>query len=193
MNYLGHFYLSPDNDEILIGSFLGDFVKGPVELQNLPTQIKQGIILHRSVDSFTDYHPLILDCKKLFSKTYRRYAGIILDMALDHFLALYWQEYHHQTLNDFSQHVYKVLSKYQQQLPGGSKQIAYSMCEYDWLGSYANLENIDLAFSNIAKRFRHKNPLLDAGSEFIRLYDSIELMFRKFIIEVSEHTNNNIR
>ena len=28
MNYLAHIYLSGDNDEIKIGSFLGDWVKG---------------------------------------------------------------------------------------------------------------------------------------------------------------------
>jgi len=57
MNVLAHIYLSGDSDEIIIGNYIGDYVKGSDYLK-YPELIKKGIILHRHIDDFTDMQVL---------------------------------------------------------------------------------------------------------------------------------------
>ena len=53
MNFLAHLYLSGDSDEIKVGNFIADHVKGKRYL-SYPEDIQTGILLHRQIDSFTD-------------------------------------------------------------------------------------------------------------------------------------------
>ncbi len=188
MNFLGHFFLSPtDNEALLLGNFLGDFIKGSIKQSLLPIDVRRGIALHREIDSFTDFHELILKSKKLFSSQYRRYAGIIIDMSLDHFLARDWHLHHTQTLHDFSHYVYKTLNNHLSIMPASAQSAANSMHRYDWLGSYQNLENIVVAFKNISKRFSRDNPMPTAIEEVHRLYKPLQALFQTFILEIKDH------
>ena len=58
MNVLAHIYLSGDSDEIIIGNYIGDYVKGRDYLK-YPELIRKGIIIHRHIDDFTDRHPVV--------------------------------------------------------------------------------------------------------------------------------------
>lgn len=51
MNFLFHMLLSGANDQILIGNFMEDFVKGPLG-ERFPERIRLGVALHRRIDSF---------------------------------------------------------------------------------------------------------------------------------------------
>ena len=189
MNFLGHFYLSPpaDEAEILLGNFLGDFLKGNACLHQLPPGVNQGLLMHRKIDTFTDHHHCILEAKKTFSGPYRRYSGIILDMCLDHFLARHWSDYSQLSLADFSHAVYSSLQLQRDKMPQKAKAIADSMRRYNWLCSYARLDNIQIALKHIGERLRHKNPLHTALTEIRRLYNSLEAVFRLFIHEIKTY------
>ena len=58
MNYLAHIYLSNEEEEITLGNFIADDIKGKKYIQ-FPLGIQQGILLHRAIDSFTDAHPIV--------------------------------------------------------------------------------------------------------------------------------------
>ena len=62
MNYLAHLYLAEQTSEGLLGSLLGDFVKGRLE-SRFPEAVRRGIVLHRAIDTFTDAHPLHLESR----------------------------------------------------------------------------------------------------------------------------------
>ena len=49
MNILAHLYLSGQNEDVIIGNFIGDFVKGK-QIQKYPEEIVKGIRLHREID-----------------------------------------------------------------------------------------------------------------------------------------------
>ena len=55
MNYLAHAFLSFRHPEILVGNMISDFVKGRKK-DNYEDLVQKGIMLHRSIDSFTDLH-----------------------------------------------------------------------------------------------------------------------------------------
>src|SRR5665648_547504 len=81
MNYLAHLYLSGDSEEIKLGNFIGDYVKGNKYLQ-YPEQVAFGIKLHRRIDFFTDQHADVKECMKLLRPGYGRYSGVVSDFWL---------------------------------------------------------------------------------------------------------------
>ena len=86
MNYLAHAYLSFEITDIMVGNMISDFVKGKQKL-NYPFAIQQGITLHRAIDSFTDSHAVTRQAKSFFKESYGLYAGPLVDVAYDYFLA----------------------------------------------------------------------------------------------------------
>src|ERR1700682_4685290 len=74
MNFLAHAYLSFEIPEILVGNLISDFVKGKKKF-DYSFPIQHGISLHRSIDHFTDTHPVTSKAKSLFKADYGLYAG----------------------------------------------------------------------------------------------------------------------
>ena len=56
LNYLAHFYLASEDEGLIIGNIMADYKKGRQYLE-LPKDVQRGVLLHRSIDDFTDNHP----------------------------------------------------------------------------------------------------------------------------------------
>src|SRR5512144_959014 len=108
MNYLAHFYLADPNPEAWLGSLMGDFAKGAID-SSLPPVIRQNIELHRSIDAFTDAHPIVGTSKRRLRPAFRRYGGILVDIFYDHFLACGWAQFARLPLDHFARSVHAVL------------------------------------------------------------------------------------
>lgn len=78
MNYLTHIYLSGENEKVLVGNFIGDYVKGK-NFEKFPENIQCGILLHRQIDTFTDSHPKFIEAKRKLRDDFGLYSGIIVD------------------------------------------------------------------------------------------------------------------
>ncbi|MCO5784971.1 hypothetical protein DHB74_01220 [Pseudomonas sp. G11-1] len=185
MNFLAHLRLGPDDPQQALGGLLGDFVKGPVAAMALPDRVRQGIWLHRRIDAFTDRHPLVLRSKARVSGERRRYAGIMVDMFYDHLLARHWAQFADQSLAMFTTRMYQQAVLAQQALmPERARIVLVRMAEQDWLGSYAELQNLHQALDNMARRLRPENRLPGAVSELERDYSDFEADFLEFMPEV---------
>ncbi|NCB08847.1 MAG: DUF479 domain-containing protein, partial [Bacteroidia bacterium] len=141
MNYLAHLYLSGDDEEILVGNFIGDDVKGN-SLNRFPEKIRKGIILHRHIDSFTDGHPRFREAKKLVTAEYGLYSGIVTDLFYDHLLAVYWNVYSEYTLQIFTKRIHAVLLSHFFHLPGRVKGFLPFLIQNRRLESYASTSGI---------------------------------------------------
>jgi acyl carrier protein phosphodiesterase len=108
MNFLAHIYLSGKNEKLMIGNFIGDYVKGR-KYENYPSSIKQGILLHRQIDSFTDNHLNFRDAKKLLVPEYGLYSGVVIDLFYDHLLAKNWNNFSDVSLRQFAKWTHAVL------------------------------------------------------------------------------------
>ncbi|HEY5930041.1 MAG TPA: ACP phosphodiesterase [Burkholderiales bacterium] len=183
MNYLAHLYPSEPDDDALLGSLMGDFVKGPLDDRYVPA-IMRGIALHRRIDTFTDAHPVVQTSKARVSAERRRYAGIMVDMFYDHFLARYWPEFSEEPLVMFTHRVYEILARRSDILPERLREMAPHMMRTDWLGSYAHVEAIHTALNNMGRRLRRENRLLDSADELEQNYAGFEQDFREFLPEV---------
>lgn len=183
MNYLAHFYLAEQSSEGLIGSLLGDFVKGRLD-GRFSASVRRGIALHRAIDSFTDAHPRHLQSRNRISSERRRYAGVIIDVCYDHFLCRRWSEYSNESLACFTARVYDVLQERRQELPDGLQRIVARMIAGDWLRSYSELDNVGLALDGIARRIERRNPLAGAQREIETNYAGLDSDFREFFPEL---------
>lgn len=140
MNYLAHLHLAPDNPAARVGNLLGDFLK-PSHALHLPPALQQGMALHRRIDSHTDRHPLVMQSKSRIAPIRRRYAGILVDIFYDHFLARHWARFCSMPLADFTRRSYAELQAHRQWLPPRLLEILPRMQAEDWLLSYARLRD----------------------------------------------------
>ena len=178
MNYLAHLHLGGQRPEELLGSLYGDFVKGRLQGQ-YSAAIESAIQLHRSIDVFTDAHPLVDQSLSRFTQTRRRYAGIVLDVFFDHCLARDWSHYAEGPLERFTTDFYQVLVS-QPQLPKRLASIAPHMAAHDWLGSYRDFGVLEQVFKGIARRLSHPQELTGAMQDLHTLYEPLSEDFRTF-------------
>jgi acyl carrier protein phosphodiesterase len=183
MNYLAHLYLSPPDEESLLGSLMGDFVKGPLD-GRYGEEITRAIALHRRIDVFTDAHPQVLQSKSRISPMRRRYAGVMIDVFYDHFLAKHWNEFHDDPLEAFTARIYRILLQRHAMLPAKLQYVAPIMAQLDWLGSYAEVGSIYTALDRMGQRLKRENRLLNSTDELVENYAELEADFRAFLPEV---------
>jgi len=179
MNFLAHIYLSGDDNGIMIGNFIADFVKGNKK-NEYPSKIRQGIELHRMIDDFTDHHPVTGRSKDRLRQKYAKYSGVITDLYYDHFLAANFPDYHQQSLQDFSHQTYAVLDQNKDLLQEKVQHFLPFMMERNWLLNYASLEGIGRTLSGLSRRVSFPNKMDESIEDLRRHYPDFEGDFREF-------------
>jgi acyl carrier protein phosphodiesterase len=191
MNYLAHVFLSGDNEDVLIGNFIADHVKGKAIL-DFSDNIRAGIVLHREIDRFTDSHPQFLKSKKRLANNYRKYSGVIVDMFYDHFLAANWSDYTDESLEKFTQRVYRALMKKYLILPRKTKYILPFMAKSNWLMNYGSFEGLHRALSGMAKRTPYESGMEKATEDLKKDYGLYKGEFYAFFPEVISFSKKRI-
>ena len=142
MNYLSHIYLSGQSEEIILGNFIGDHVKGQ-QFLSYPPEVAKGIYLHRQIDSFTDSHPVVNECIVKMRPAFGKYSGIVIDIFLDHFLAVNWSHYSFEKLSTFTKRFHAVILANYFQLPSQVKLFVPFLIQNKRLQSYSTFEGIE--------------------------------------------------
>jgi acyl carrier protein phosphodiesterase len=190
LNFLAHTYLSGDDDDLKIGNFLGDFVKGRLnKLSN--TQYSEGIIkgmaLHREIDFFTDSHPVVRQSIDRLQPTYHKFSGIVVDMFYDHILARNFDDYSTVSLEEYSQNFYHLLQKRQSEIPEAMERMIESMIKRNWFVSYRRYEGIEWSLQGISKRLSFKSGIENATEDLKKDYLLYEAEFNVFFPQLIEH------
>lgn len=180
MNHLAHFFLAQRSAEAAVGAFLGDFVKGKIQKEDFPPAMRVEIMIHRHVDAFTDADAQVLKSKEIFKKTRRRFAGIALDVAFDHFLTRNWEEFTDESLRGFTQNVYKDLSRNLQYFPLSFQPFLPRMISDDWLFAYKNFERVQGVLQRMSSRVRGGESLAHAFDEIKTNYLFFDELFKEF-------------
>jgi acyl carrier protein phosphodiesterase len=185
MNFLAHLYLSKSNENIIIGNFIADAVKGK-KYNNYPKEIKAGILLHREIDNYTDNHPIVKKSKRRLNERYRHYNGVIIDILYDHFLAKNWKKYSEIPLNIYAKNIYSFLEKNNEALPLRAQNMLPYMIEFNWLVSYASVNGIARVLTGMNKRTKGISQM-DLAIEDLKLhYNEFEEDFTSFFIDLIE-------
>lgn len=186
MNFLAHFHLAQATDGSRVGALLGDFVRGtPESLRTrLPSELVDGIVLHRAIDRFTDTHEIFLRTKKLLSPPRRRFAGIIIDIFFDHFLAHMWSDYSKIPLRQFITEIHNTLKRRDEWLTPEVSSVIGRMKQENWLGTYGTIPGLALTFQRVSERRTFLAPLVGAEDDLTSHYQSFTNAFRSFYPEV---------
>lgn len=193
MNFLAHLYLSGGNSKLMVGNFIGDFVKGKNALKNFETGIANGIELHRAIDAFTDTHAIVTQSKNRLRPKYRHYSGVITDIFYDHFLARNWNFYHNETLSQFADHAYRTIQSFDEVLPLEVKRMLPYMIRGNWLVNYSKVEGIQRALSGMAGRTPYLSKMDEATDDLVRYYDAFKKEFDSFFPELSAYCQLRIQ
>lgn len=183
MNFLAHIHLSGDNEFIKIGNFMTDGVRGK-QYQNFPQEFQKGILLHRAIDTFTDAHPVFRQSTKKLHPRYHHYAGVIVDMYYDHFLAKNWKSYSNDTLENYSARFYQSLLDNHSHLTTKTQNIVPYMMEYNWLVSYQTIHGMERILTQMDHRTKNQSLMRFATEELLTHYDEFETEFSLFYNEV---------
>lgn len=192
MNYLAHVFLADNTPESFVGAMLGDFVKGAAK-NNYPPVIQRNIELHRSIDSFTDAHPIVRASKAEFTAERRRFAGVLLDIFFDHYLAKHWASFSPIDLPSFTTNVYAALQAHHEILPERLQRMLPFMRAEDWLGSYARIEWIDVTLQRMARRLSRGEMVASGGGELRRNYEKFEADFRLFFPDLIAFARGSVQ
>jgi len=189
MNFLAHSYLSGSDPQVLVGNFIGDFVKGRQYL-DYPKSIREGILLHREIDTFTDTHEIPRESKNKLKAKYRHYSGVIVDMFYDHFLATHWLEYHDEDLLKYTENVYAQLYDLQQHLPSRVLNMLEYMVPSNWMYHYKDIEGIDKALTGMSRRTKFESHMDEAVDDLKRHYKEFDSEFCHFFPEAKKFAEN---
>lgn len=186
MNFLAHLFLSREKEEeVAVGNFMGDFVRNR-DLERYSPGIRQGVILHRRIDSFTDRHPEVLRGVRRLYGNHGKYAPVITDIFYDHLLAKNWEDYASDSLFDFAQDTYRVLEKYLEIMPRVLKNRLPLMIRDNWLVRYYHLDGIAFTFDRMKARATRPSLLDHAVESLLRDFDALEAEFHSFFPDLIE-------
>jgi acyl carrier protein phosphodiesterase len=186
MNYLAHIYLSGDNEQVILGNFIGDWIKGS-DFKKYPADIQKGMILHRTIDSFTDSHQIVRTSKNRLIFEYHKYAGIIIDIFYDHFLAKNWQLYSSIPLPEFSELVNKILVTQMHFLPQNMQDFVPVFMNNRWLELYASVNGIEQVLQSMVRNTTLPDRTLYAMDNLEKYYDDFGNEFYQYFPQLVHH------
>lgn len=187
MNYLAHFFLSGNSPDLLIGNFIADSVKGK-QPDLYPPGIREGILMHRSIDHFTDTHPITARSRARLRARFNHYSGVITDIFYDHFLARNWKTYSEEPLPVYAERIYTFLELHAESFPDEPRYMLPFMKKHNWLMAYSEIEGVRNVLTGMSRRTRFESGMEHAADALVEGYADFEQDFFDFFPEIVVYT-----
>ncbi len=186
MNYLGHLVQSRNlSPGMRIGNVLGDFYKRLPE--ELHPEIKAGVLYHRKIDIYMDRHPQVRASMARIASPLRRFAGILVDMYYDHFLALEWEAWTGRDLPSSASEFYREILEWKAWWTKDLEEVYPWLVKYDWLSSYRETSHLARSFQGLAQRLRAPNNLQDGLEPLLADYEGFRTDFHAYMPDYLEN------
>ena len=192
MNFLAHLYLSRNNENLLIGNFIADFIRNK-ELKDYPEEIQKGVILHRQIDSYTDNHPQVLKGTRRLHQHHHKYAPVVIDILYDHILANNWSLYSNQSLDEFATEIYEILNRRKHEMPFKLQKQLSAMITGKWLQSYKTKAGLLNTLQMMDKRTAFPSIFTAALEHMEEDYELLNEEFNRFFPELILFVEEQIR
>ncbi len=189
MNFLGHAFYSHSDEAALCGNIMGDFVKGDIALSGLPLRIQEGVKRHRKIDRVCDSRESFTQMKKLFSPAIGHYKGVLVDIVLDHFLAIHFIKFSSLTLEAFASECYGKIESQSEYFTAEFKRVFHYMKRDNFFVQNLELENIAELLKSIERRSEKAKNLYVGYEDIKNNYREFERLFFQFIEEMRELDN----
>lgn len=190
MNFLTHLHLADISRTHLAANLAGNYITAPIA--NAPAPLRQGLWLNQEINQLCTTHELTQELMALFPTQLISIAADLMYVSFDHYLAYYWEEYHHLPLPEFSQKAYEELAQFSAQTdeyhPQPLLSLITDMHREDWLNSYATPKGIQQALAQRAKN--HPQSALFEGADKIlaKMQIETETAFRTFYPQLMAYT-----
>ncbi len=186
MNWLAHVFLSQNHIEHQLGNLLTDPLKGKA-WEGASEHILKGIMIHHTIDTFTDNHPLVKQSKALLTPR-GHLKGVVLDILYDHFLSLHWERFslvdRREFLREFRANALQIIPTY----PRDAQEVIQRVVHTRQLRSYAHMEGVVAAFRRIDARLSIRAKGKDDMERYIPLIaenrEILEKLFLDFFPEL---------
>ena len=180
MNLLAHLHLSAAHSTgVAAGNLLADFLRrtgaAPPD-----AEFAAGVRLHRAIDAFADAHPALRAARAGFDPPWRRWGGILIDVACDHFLTRAWARHCAVPLRD---HVAARLGEIHAHLAPRSAPLAALVARLraeEWLLACGTCAELGLVFERLARRTPAAAALRGAEREIERRRAALQTAFDEF-------------
>jgi len=180
MNFLAHLCLANGDSGLMLGGLFGDFVRGRRALRSFPEPVRQGIVLHRYIDKCTDQSTVVKKLRPRFPREFRRYAGIIIDLAFDHELAVNWWRYMPGSLERFDLEVRDLLGDNTEMVPEKLTNFMRYADRHGLFTAYREKDVILYALAGVGTRLSRPNPLHHVAEIWLNWRRSLNRLLGSF-------------
>jgi acyl carrier protein phosphodiesterase len=184
MNFLAHLCLANGDSGLMLGGLIGDFVRGRRVLRIYPEPIRRGIVLHRYIDKCTDRSPLVKKLRQRFPREFRRYSGIIIDLAFDHELAVNWWRYMPGSLEKFDLETRDLVRDNEEWIPDKLSRFMRYADHHGLFTAYRETDVTLFALAGLGTRLSRPNPLHRVSEIWPDLAPEFKLTFRQFFPQI---------
>lgn len=184
MNYLGHLFFSGGDTELMLANLYGDFVKGS-DLGGFSPKTREGILLHRSIDSYIDTHPAVRELLHELYPQLPKVAGIAVDLFFDHLLARDWHRYHAVPLENFLQRFYDSADVGSEEFSPQFRNMMGHLVRMNWISYYPTLDGLDKACNGVSSRLSFPNELKNGLQVFLEHEKRITEVFELYMKDAS--------
>ena len=192
MNFLAHAFLSGESDLLLVGNFMGDFIKGK-QYQLYDKEIARGVLLHREIDYFTDQNYYIKKSKKKLTDRYSHFSAVVVDIFYDHLLVNNWEKYSSENIDSFALDVYRVMQDHYDLLPEKLQYMLPYMIKNNWLVNYGHIEGVRRALIGMANRSKFQTNIEFAVEELELYRKEFDKDFNCFFPLIIDHVSQFLK
>ena len=184
VNFLAHLCLADGDPGLMLGGLFGDFIRGRRALRAYPEPVVQGVLLHRFIDGRTDHSAVVKKLRPRFPREFRRYAGIIIDLAFDHELAVNWWRYMPGSLERFDVEIRDLLHDNIDIVPDGLTAFMRYADLHGLFTAYREEDVTLFALAGLGTRLSRPNPLHRVTEIWPDLAPEFKVAFRQFFPQI---------
>jgi acyl carrier protein phosphodiesterase len=189
MNHVAHCLLSFGDEDLLLGNFIGDFVKGS-DWRNYPPGVQQGILLHRQIDMFTDRHEMVDRSVKRLRPFAGRWTPPFVDILYDHLLLINWENQEQQSFEAFAQTSYQMLAKRADEMPAILQERLPRMIEGRFLHGYQQRQGMEWVLDRFSRRLPTVIDVPALSEHFFENLEQYLSDFQAFFPALEAHARN---
>ncbi|PID66063.1 MAG: hypothetical protein CR975_04860 [Gammaproteobacteria bacterium] len=164
MNYLAHTLLSTTAIDFQLANLAADALKSR-PWSGCSQQHRQGLLMHRRIDSFTDSSPYVQQAKSRLGRGYLK--GVVVDILFDHFLSQHWAQFVRCDFDTFISDFYQAARQQAQHLPPAGQAFIARVVRYDFLHLYGDFSVLPKVLGKFDRRLSPRLRKRESASDYL--------------------------
>lgn len=186
MNFLAHLLLTHHNEDWMLGNMIADFISNR-DLQSLKPEVREGVMVHRKIDTFTDTHEAVKDSIRRLHPIFHKYSPVVVDIYYDYFLSKNWRRYAALPIVEFSIDIYGTFNRRMEEVPDLMKPRLQSMISHNFLENYSTKTGIQFTFNKFQERVKFPVSFEQASDIMMVYEDEFNQEFNIFFPEIKKY------